>query len=75
MELVLPCKVGDLVYAIRRNGSKKTILKRKVTEMYFADKSMRLCIVVKGVTRGEWGKAVFPSYESAENYIRGLNND
>lgn len=66
-----PCKVGDEVWAIRSYKHTKFPVKGKVSEMYYIDESMRLCIVVKGVTRGEWGKAVFPSYESAEKYLRG----
>ena len=64
----LPCKVGDTVWAIRKFSGVYKAKKGKVSEMYFTD-GMRLCIVVKDVTRGEWGKVVFPSYEEALKVI------
>ena len=68
--LSLPCKVGDEVWAIRSySNSNKAIKKGIVSEMYYIDESMRLCIVVKGVARGEWGKVVFPTYESAQEKL------
>ena len=67
----LPCKVGDEVWAIRQYRHIKIPVKGKVSEMYYIDESMTLCIVVKGVCRGEWGKAVFPTYEAAESYLGG----
>lgn len=64
------CKVGDEVWTIRSySNSNKAIKKGKVSEMYYIDESMRLCIVVKGIARGEWGKVVFPSYESAQEFL------
>lgn len=71
--LKLPCKVGDEVWAIRPYRHTKVPVKGKVTEMYYIDESMRLCIVVKGVSRGEWGKMIFPDFESADKYLRGEN--
>ena len=66
----LPCKVGDTVWAIRSyNPGKKVVVSGKVSEMYYIDESMRLCIVVKGIARGEWGKVVFPSYKSAQEFL------
>ena len=65
----LPCKVGDEVWAIRQYRHIKIPVKGKVSEMYYIDESMTLCIVVKGVCRGEWGKTVFPSLEEAANYL------
>lgn len=68
--LTLPCKVGDEVWAIRTyNGKDRKVIRGKVSEMYYIDKSMRLCIVVKGVSRGEWGDKVFGTYEDALNSI------
>lgn len=72
--LTLPCKVGDEVWAIRPYRHTKVPVKGKVTEMYYIDESMRLCIVVKGVSRGEWGKMIFPDFESADKYLRGEGN-
>ena len=66
--IYVPCIVGDEVFAIRKIRGQKKILKGKVSEMYFID-GMRLCIVVKGCTRGEWRKAIFPTYEEAEQAL------
>ena len=67
--VALPCKMGDEVWGIRRNGSHgKKAVKGKVFQMFFGD-DMRLCICVKGVCRGEWGKNVFATQEEAENAI------
>lgn len=67
----LPCKVGDEVWAIKTyRYDKKIPHKGVVSEMYFIDKSMRLCIVVKGITRGEWGKKVFATKEDAERSLK-----
>lgn len=65
MILDIPCKIGDTVYAIRNYHSAKKIVSGKVSEMYFID-GMRLCIVVRGVCRGQWGKTVFATQEEAE---------
>ena len=69
--VILPCKVGDMVWGIRVNhgrkdGKKSTAkpVELPVNEMYFGD-NMRLCIVLKGCCRGEWGKAVFGTEEEA----------
>ena len=71
MTINLPCKVGDEVWAIRTYGNGvKVPQKGKVSEMYYIDESMRLCIVVKGITRGEWGKRVFATKEDAEKHIQ-----
>lgn len=68
---IFPCKVGDEVWAIRTFGNgKKVPQKGKVSEMYYIDESMRLCIVVKGITRGRWGEKVFPTFEDADRYLQ-----
>ena len=61
---LLPCKIGDNVWTIRSYGRMKTPKCGVVSEMYFIE-GMRLCIVVKNVARGEWGKMVFATYEEA----------
>lgn len=62
--ITLPCQVGDEVWGFRYYKGKFLIKRGYVTEMYFTE-GMRLCICVKNVTRGEWGKNIFPSYEAA----------
>ena len=75
MRINLPCKVGDEVWVIRNYFGTKGIVKGKVAEIYFIDESMKPCIVVKGATRGEWGKVVFSSREEAEKHLREICND
>lgn len=68
MNMNIPCKIGDTVWAIRNYSGTKTPKKGVVSEMYFVER-MRLCIVVKNVARGEWGKVIFPTYEEAMQEI------
>lgn len=60
----IPCKIGDTVWAIQRVDGIEKVIEGKVSEIYFIE-GMRLCIVVKNVVRGEWGKNVFSSREEA----------
>lgn len=60
--VALPCKLGDVVWAIRSYKGIRCPQSGVVSEMYFVD-DMRLHIVVKHVARGEWGKTIFASYE------------
>lgn len=61
----LPCKMGDVVWGIRRAYKNRYCVKQGVVnEMYFGE-DMRLCICVENVCRGEWGKNVFATKEEA----------
>ena len=64
--IALPCRVGDLVWGIRRSCHAPMVAEGPVTEMYFADRDMRLGIRVRGVCVGEWGKTVFATRSEAE---------
>lgn len=66
----LPCRIGDTVYAIRNYGTVKKVQRGIVSEMYFVGKEMKLCIVVKNVCRGEWGKNIFATEAECENETR-----
>lgn len=66
--VVLPCKVGDYVWGIKRWNRGIKAIQSVVTQMYIVD-DMRLSIVVKGVCRGEWGRNVFATKEEAEAAI------
>lgn len=68
--MFIPCKIGDTVWAVRSYSGTKKLLAGKVSEMYFID-GMRLCIVVKNISRGEWGKVIFPSFEEAIKALEG----
>lgn len=74
MNMIIPCKIGDTVWAIRNYKGVKQVLKGRVSEMYFIE-GMRLCIVAKNISRGEWGKVIFPTLEEAEKALRRRAND
>lgn len=68
--VVLPCKIGDEVWGIRRSNKGALSPHRGiVSHMVFSD-DMKLCIVVQHICRGEWGKKVFATYEDACAAIR-----
>lgn len=71
----LPCRIGDTAWAIRNYGGTKKIMSGKVSEMYYVGEEMKLCIVVKNIARGTWGKDVFGSFEAALNYTEEIYND
>ena len=71
--IVLPCKVGDAVWRIVRDGEPH-ITRDEVRDMYFAD-DMTLCVELVGgrVTFTEkFGKTVFLSREEAEKALQGM---
>ena len=71
--VVLPCKVGDTVWRIVRDGEPH-ITRAEVRDMYFAD-DMTLCVELVGgrVTFTEkFGKTVFLSREEAEKALREM---
>lgn len=71
--ITIPCKIGDTVWAIRDYNGVRIAKKGKVSEMYFIE-GMRLCICVKQIARGEWGKIVFATKEDCEKALRGRND-
>ena len=71
--VVLPCKVGDTVWRIIRDGEPH-ITRDEVRDMYFAD-DMTPCVELVGgrVTFTEkFGKTVFLSREEAEKALREM---
>ena len=71
--VVLPCKVGDTVWRIVRDGEPH-ITRDEVRDMYFAD-DMTPCVELVGgrVTFTEkFGKTVFLSREEAEKDLREM---
>jgi hypothetical protein len=70
----VPCKVGDLVWGIKKFNRGQKAIQSVVTQMYFGDE-MRLGIVVKGVCHGEWGKNVFATEEEALAKMDGERKD
>ena len=71
--VVLPCKVGDTVWRIVRDGEPH-ITRDEVRDMYFAD-DMTICVELVGgrVTFTEkFGKTVFLSREEAEKALREM---
>ena len=71
--VVLPCKVGDTVWRIIRDGEPH-ITRDEVRDMYFADDMTPCAELVGGrVTFTEkFGKTVFLSREEAEKALRGM---
>ena len=63
--VAVPCKMGDEVWGLKKYRSRLIPEKGVVYQMYFGD-DMRLCICVKNVCRGEWGKNVFATKEEAD---------
>jgi hypothetical protein len=61
------------VWTIRNYSGNKKIMPGKVSEMFFVGAEMRLCIVVKGVSRGYWGKTIFGSESEALEAMRREN--
>ena len=72
--VVLPCKVGDTVWRIVRDGEPH-ITRDEVRDMYFAD-DMTLCVELVGgrVTFTEkFGKTVFLTREEAEKALQEMD--
>lgn len=65
---VLPCKLGDMAWGIKRCHLGNAVKQGEVYQMYFGEE-MRLCICVKNVCRGEWGVNVFGTKEEAEEAV------
>ena len=72
--VVLPCKMGDIVWGIQKHIRGQQAKQGVVNQMYFGD-DMRLCICVKNVCRGEWGKNVFTTKEEAEAALAKMDGD
>lgn len=73
--VVRPCKVGDTVWRIVRDGEPH-ITRDEVRDMYFAD-DMTLCVELVGgrVTFTEkFGKTVFLSREEAEQALQEMED-
>ena len=68
--IVLPCRIGDRVWAIKNYKGTKRATEGIVSEMFFTDK-MELVIVVKSVVRGKWGVKIFATREACERAING----
>ena len=70
----VPCKIGDLVWGIKKFNHETERVKQGIVHMMFFGEDMRLCICVKGVCRGEWGKNVFATKEEALAKMDGDGN-
>ena len=66
--VVLPCKIGDQVWAIRNCCGRLKAFEGRVSEMYFTE-NMKLCIVVFRLARGTWGDRIFTTKEDAHRAI------
>ena len=61
----LPCRMGDIVWGIQKHIRGFQPKQGVVNQMYFGE-DMQLCICVKNICRGEWGKKVFATKEEAD---------
>lgn len=66
--VVVPCKIGDFVWAIRNYQGVPHPQQGKVSEM-FITKDTKLMIVVSHIARGYWGETIFATYEEARRAI------
>lgn len=66
----LPCKIGDEVWGLKLYRDARIPKKGVVHQMYFGE-DMTLCICVKKVCRGQWGRNIFATREEAEAAIGG----
>lgn len=73
--VMLPCKIGDVVWGIKKCCSSFKVIEGHVSQMFFVDEDMRLCICVDRACRGEWGKRVFATKEEAEEAVRKLKEE
>ena len=67
--VVLPCKMGDLLWGIRWFGFNAKVQQAPVIGMRFLD-DMTLSITLGKVCSGEYGKGVFPTREDAERALK-----
>ena len=72
--VVLPCKIGDEVWCIRKNNNKLFVKDGTVGEMFFSSK-MELVISVKRVLKGRWGVDIFGSKAEAEEAARSMTDE
>ncbi len=70
----LPCRIGDEVWGLKTYRDVRIPKKGVVHQMYFGD-DMQLCISVKNVCRGLWGRNVFATREEAEAAIGERRTD
>ena len=60
----VPCRIGDMVFALRKNGGRCILKYERVSHMEY-DKDMRLIIHVRHTCRGVWGEDVFDNEAAA----------
>lgn len=65
---MLPCKIGDVVWGIKKYNKGQEVKQGIVHQMFFGE-DMRLCICVKNVCRGELGVNVFLTKKEAEAHL------
>lgn len=66
---ILPCRIGDKVWAIRKYNGVPHAREGIVGDMSYTN-DMRLSISVRGVARGLWGEKVFATQEDCERAIK-----
>lgn len=75
--IALPCRIGDQVWTIRNHGGVPHVYTGAVSEIFFAEDDAgvtRLCMAVKGVSKGFWGERFFNTREEAEAALKEAHN-
>lgn len=73
MQIDIPCKIGDAVWAARKYNGVYRAECGIVRAIYFLD-DMRLVISVRGLCRGIWGEHIFANRLEAERGVEKLNS-
>ena len=66
---LLPCKIGDKVYAIRNYSGQRLIRHGRVSQMYY-NSNMNLVIVMHQIIRGLWGETIFGTEKDARAVLQ-----
>ena len=68
---LLPCKIGDKVFGLRRYNDQRLLKCGKVSQMYYDD-DMNLVICIRQVCRGIWGRDIFGNEADARAALAGF---
>ncbi len=66
----IPCRIGDVVWVIKKYNGALVIRKGIVSEIFFVGSDMQVCIVVERLARGVWGETVFETESEALAKLR-----
>lgn len=67
----LPCRIGDVVFGLRRYGDQRLLKRGKVKGMAYNEK-MELEIHVNQIGKGLWGRDIFSNEIDARAALAGM---